>query len=329
MLPIVYVHLGPRVAPHLIDSIRQSRREAPTTPIHVILSEDSTMIEMADRCGASVVLTSQLTRTADHRLFDASINRKAGRKQGFWVYTTERFFYLEAAMRHLGLDRSLHLESDNLIFFDVAEYEEAFARLYKGLAAPFLNDASCIPGVFYVASLAALTGLTEYLAQRVDRARRRRWYAPFRRAKVRMGAPLNDMQLLADYRGHVGHPAFAVLPMAPPDYDADLKANPAITVPKALDYAAAFGDLQMAFDAAAIGQFLNGIDLTFHKAASNDSFVNSRSVINPTDFTFALERDAAGRVRPTMSRNGIRCRIASIHNHAKVELRWLGATHSE
>lgn len=319
MLPIVYVHLGPRVAPHLIDSIRQSRREAPTTPIHVILSEDSTMIEMADRCGASVVVTSQLTRTADHQLFDASINRKAGRKQGFWVYTTERFFYLEAAMRHLGLDRALHLESDNLIFFDVAEYEEAFARLYKGLAAPFKNDDSCIPGVVYVGALAALTGLNASIARRVAHERRHRsLIARLRSPRVRMGAPLNDMYLLASYRREVGEAGFAPLPTLPAAYEAELRSRPTIEAVGLPAHAAAHETLGMVFDAAAIGQYLMGMDRHFHPRAVGVSHLDPEALLDPRDFEFSLDKDEHGRVRPTMQRNGARHRIGSIHNHSKV-----------
>lgn len=318
MLPIVYVHLGPRVAPHLIDSIRQSRREAPTTPIHVILSEDSTMIEMADRCGASVVLTSQLTRTADHRLFDASINRKAGRKQGFWVYTTERFFYLEAAMRHLGLDRALHLESDNLIFFDVAEYEERFARLYKGLAAPFKNDDSCIPGVVYVGTLAALTGLNASIARRVAHERRHRsLVARLRSPRVRMGAPLNDMYLLASYRREVGEAGFGPLPTLPAAYEVELRSRPTTEAIGLAAHAATHETLGMVFDAAAIGHYLMGLDRHFFPRAGI-SHLDPDALLDPRDFEFSLDKDEHGRIRPTMQRNGTRYPIGSIHNHSKV-----------
>ena len=320
LLPIVYIHLGPRVAPHLIDSIRQSQREAPTTPIYVVLSEDSTMADMVDRCGAEVVRTSSLPRTEEHLLFERSVNRNAGRKQGFWVYTTERFFYLEEAMRLLGLERALHLESDNLIFFDPAEYEDRLAGLYPGLATPFLNDESCIPGVVYVGSQSALADLTSFIAERVAAARRRRWYFPLRLARVRMGgAPLNDMNLLAAFRDQVGSSSFAVLPMMPPEYDSVLKANPAVDVPKSLEYSAAFEELRLVFDAAAIGQYLNGVDQTFHKAAPNDSFVNTKSVLNPSDFTFRFTNGSDGHVTATMTWLGKSYRIASIHNHAKVD----------
>ncbi|WP_299641197.1 hypothetical protein [Devosia sp.] len=277
------------------------------------------MIEMADRCGAEVILTSQLKRTADHQLFDKSINRKAGRKQGFWVFTTERFFYLEEAMRHLGIERLLHLESDNLIFFDVAAYEERLTALYSGLAAPFLNDNSCVPGVFFVGALDALVGLNGFIARRVARERRDRpLIARLRSPRVRMGTPLNDMNLLAAYRDQVGEQGFELLPTSPPAYEMEWRARPGPSAPGALGYSRGHDTLGMVFDAAAIGQYLMGMDRHFHPRATGMSHINRNAMLDPRDFEFELVKDERGRVQPTMQRGGVRYRIGSIHNHSKV-----------
>lgn len=321
MLPIVYCHLGLRVAPHLIDSIRQSQRMSPETPIFAILSDDSTMVDTVGYCGAEVVLASQLERSSDHRLFEASINRNAGRKQGFWVYSTERFFYIEAVMRRCGFDRVLHLESDNLIFFDLAGLEGTLGTLYSGLAAPFLNDSLCVPGVVYIGSLDVLGALNAHIAQRVLYEKSHRsLIARLRSPRVRMGTPLNDMNLLAGFRERAPEGAFLSLPTMSAAYESERRAALSPAPPSHPVHSTGQVELGLIFDAAAIGQYLMGVDRHFHPRASGGSFVNPDAMLDPRDFEFALERDEQGRVRPVMRRNGKEYAIGSIHNHAKVNL---------
>src|SRR4051794_30814033 len=40
----------------------------------------------------------------------------------FWRYACERFFVLEDAMREHGLERCLHIESDNVLYADPEAY---------------------------------------------------------------------------------------------------------------------------------------------------------------------------------------------------------------
>ena len=260
----------------------------------------------------------ELPLVAPHRAYVSHVRRRAGKKKGFWRFATERFFVLEELMRKLDAQTALHLESDNFIFFDLAATDTKLKRLYPSLAAPFLNDDLCVPGAFFIGDLTALEELNSHIAVRVhDEARRRRtWYRPFPR--VRMGAAINDMNLLADFRKLYGDRKLGVLPMAPPEYEKDGKGTPGL--PKAGSYSAGFAELGMMFDGSAIGQYLFGIDPAHHDATGSTGTINPLSFVRAPDFGYERFNLRVDRSTPTLTYAGRPVRLASLHNHAKVAL---------
>jgi hypothetical protein len=317
MLPIVYVHLGDKPAPHLIDSLRQSRRVARGADIYAILTRNTAMAEDATGAGAVVVYTDTLPPGEAHRHYINSVRRRLGKKRGFWRFATERFFFIEELMLKRGLASALHLESDNLIFFDPAEIEVRLRRLYPGMAAPFWNDTMCIPGVVYVGDRAVLGELTAYIARRVaaERDGQARWYLPKFLTRVRMGLVLNDMNMLAAFKGEYGPAKFNVLPMVPPGYDGGRD-----TVPHAYDYSYGFDELGMVFDGLALGPALGGLDPAHHTAAAGEALVREHSYVDGASFGYddLNLRDHART--PCLTYRGRKIRLASLHNHAKAQI---------
>ena len=167
MTPILYVHLGPRLAPHLLESIDQAHFVSPATPVHVVVSRNTAMAPALVQHRVELHYVEELPRIASHRTYISHVRRRAGKRKGFWRFATERFFVLEALMRKLDLETALHLESDNLVFFDLEAVGDKLRQVFPALAAPFMNDEKCIPGVFFIGSLAALEELNVYIADRV------------------------------------------------------------------------------------------------------------------------------------------------------------------
>jgi hypothetical protein len=76
---------------------------------------------------------------------------------GFWRYSAERFFALEDFMAEAGLERSLHIESDNLLYVDPGRYAEWLRETYAdGIATCPITDHEDTAAVFSVGSLEAL-----------------------------------------------------------------------------------------------------------------------------------------------------------------------------
>ncbi|CAN5216843.1 hypothetical protein BH20ACT16_BH20ACT16_03240 [soil metagenome] len=88
---------------------------------------------------------------------------------GFWRFAAERFFVLEEVMRKRGIDRCLHLESDNLLYIDPARIDGWLADTYGAtIALCPLTDDEDTAGVMYVGSLAALEAFNEALVALVE-----------------------------------------------------------------------------------------------------------------------------------------------------------------
>lgn len=313
MLPIVYVHLGDKSAPHLADSIRQSRRMAKSTEIFAILTRNTVMAADVTEAGASVLYSDTLSPTAAHRRYMRDVRRRLGKMRGFWRFATERFFIIEEFMIEHGYASALHVESDNLIFFDPAEVEETLKALYPGMATPFWNDTLCVAGVVYIGDRAALAELTAYLARRVaaDRESRMRWYRPRFLTRVRMGV-LNDMNLLAAFRGEYGADKLNNLPVVPPDYDIENTR-----VLHTYDYSYGFDALGMVFDALAIGPALSGLDPAHHTIEAGERHVRENSYVDGKAFGYERLDLRDHATIPYLTFRGRPIRLASIHNHAK------------
>ena len=317
MLPIVYVHLGDKPAPHLIDSMRQSRRMAKGSDIYAILTPNTVMAGAATGAGAAVIYSNALSPTPAHKTYMSSVRRRLGKKRGFWRFATERFFFIEELMIKIGLLSALHLESDNLIFFDPVEIEEKLHTLYPGMAAPFWNDTMCIPGVVYVGDRSVLAELTAYLARRVsaERSSLVRWYRPKFLARVRMGLVLNDMNMLAAFKREYGPEKLNILPMVPPGYDGGRS-----TVPHTYDYSYGFDELGMLFDGLAFGPALGGLDPAHHTADAAEANLRRNSYVNGSAFGYELLDLRDYTVVPRLTYRGTPIRLASLHNHSKAQI---------
>ena len=51
-------------------------------------------------------------------------------RNNFWIYSTERFFYLYEIMKQEKLKKIFHMESDNLIFRDLTELYPIFKKAF-------------------------------------------------------------------------------------------------------------------------------------------------------------------------------------------------------
>ena len=320
MLPVVYVHIGGNPAPHLVDTIGHTRRVSPSTPIFVVLSRNTTMAEAVAGKNTAIVYSDALRPTAAHQTYIGSVRRRLGKKRGFWRFTTERFFLLEELMAQHSLTSLLHLESDNVIFFDVEAIAADLRELYRGMATPFLNDELCVPGVVYIGDASVLSDLNAYIAQSVteEAIARRKWYRPRFFSRVRMGIKLHDMKLLADFRRQDAGDRLKLLPMVPTGYEmADGRAG---RQDCRLPFSQGFERLQMIFDGAAFGQYLYGLDPNHHDATGSIGMVDPQGCIRATDFGFD-ELDIGKRdAQPFLTYRGAKIRLASLHNHSKRKL---------
>jgi hypothetical protein len=89
--------------------------------------------------------------------------------EGFWRYACERFFVLEELMAEVGLDRCIHLESDNLLYAPPAPLAPWLRDVYgESVTVCPLTDTEDTAAVMYVGSRAALSRFTQGLLDLVE-----------------------------------------------------------------------------------------------------------------------------------------------------------------
>ncbi|MFH1985906.1 MAG: hypothetical protein ABIL58_29070 [Pseudomonadota bacterium] len=298
---IVFVHIGSRLPDHLLTAVAQARRfnaggiwlVAPALALQEAVAITGH--------GLNTVACEELGLSDVHRRFLAVATLDRSFRDGFWLHTTERFFYLETLMAWAGLTHVCHLENDVMLYADLAVLAPVFDRCYPAMAATFDAPGRCVPGFVYARDRASLGRLTAFI---VD------VFAATDRTP-------NDMALLAGFRATFGAGAMDTLPIVPegcPHLIAERLGSGPGGAAAFWNHFAAFGGV---FDAAAIGQYLGGVDPRNSGGKDTSGFVNETSVFDPSRCRYGWETDDRSRRYPVAEDAVRRWRVNTLHIHSK------------
>ena len=298
---IVFIHLGPSLPPYLSTAITQARLFNPTLPIYLLANERTLRHTPKEFASAQVQLIpcESLLRSDAHKQFltQCTFNKKF--REGFWIFTKERFFYLASFMKEYKLSSVFHFESDVMLYTDLNELLPIFQKNYAHkIGATIDNDHRCIPGLFYVADSRVAELFTKFMAQKKYQS-------------------ANDMQVLAafykEYRGQW----MDSLPILMPEYAQEhelisQKGSPGMNKE---DFYRHFEEFNSIFDAAALGQYLGGIDP--RNGDSIPGFINEECVFNAENFQFEWIEDHLARKVPWILYQDKAYKINNLHIHSK------------
>ncbi len=305
---IVFIHLGLEPVEVLLNTLEIARRSSPKARIVVAMSERHPLFRRFESDGRfETVALERLDPTEAHRQFVQSHRYDEAFRGGFWRHTTERFFVLDELFRHLGLRSAFHAENDNLIFFDADRMAAQLAPLYASLGATFDNDDRCIPGVIYVNDPQVLSKLCDFILGRTLKG-----------AGATAG---NDMQLIADFRRAAGRDVIDALPIVTPDYARPLVTRTGQVARDPSLFSRNFDALASVFDAAAIGQYLYGIDPRNTRwRRDTRGFINESCVFDPSAYDYLFLPGPRGAQPYLRAASGL-WPINNIHMHSKLALR--------
>jgi len=301
---ILFVHLGPQLPHWLSGSLYQAR----------IFNDCPIFVAAEARALAHAAISSSLNVT-QIALEDTGIseNRSIFReispfdrafRSGFWTFTTERFFVIESVISQLSLHNVIYLENDVLLYCDLNVLVPKLSALYPAIAATFDNDVRCVPGIMYIRGERAMTQLSNCILEELQAS-----------MLAEHSTKVNDMALLGALRSR-GSDTVDHLPIVPPDYPARLR-SPAGHVPSdPLSYSRHFDALQMIFDAAALGQYLGGIDPR-NNPLPTKGFVNESCVFDPRIVGARMITDGSGRRIPVVETASGLHHVANLHIHSK------------
>ena len=299
---VVLVHIGSRLPFYLPAAVEQIRLFNSNCPIYIIANQEAIDKRPEELNAQRVTFVSceSIPKTEQHKKFWQDSVLDKGSQKGFWTFTTERFFYLASLMKDRNLEDVFHLENDVMLYADLTQLLPIFKANYPNkIAATFDNDQRCIPGFLYIANFLPMDHLTAYIAK----------------ASAQKG--VNDMVFLASFKNRYQKKWIDSLPILMPDYAKQNElvsphghqgANPE-------DYFHHADSFASIFDAAAIGQYLGGIDP--QHGQNTVGFINESCVFNPSKFAYEWELDEKNRKVPFAVYNGKKWRINNLHVHSK------------
>lgn len=301
MTHIVFVHVGPALPAHLEIAAAQARRFSDGF-VWLVASEDALKNAVLSRdCGLRTVSCESLGLSDLQRLFLRCTPLDRQFRDGFWLHTTQRFFYLERLIERAGLSHVVHLENDVMLYVDLQNLLPVFDRCYPGMAATFDAPRRCVPGFVYVRDGDAIGRLTRFIAD----------------VSARTARPLNDMALLAGFRSTFGPKALDTLPIVPAGYPHLLSRRLGSDPDIAATFWNCYDKFGSIFDAAAIGQYLGGTDPRNAGGADTTGFINETCVFDPSGFQYRWGLDDRQRRVPFLIHGEQAIRINNLHIHSK------------
>lgn len=287
---IVFIHLGPKLPDYSIDSINQAHLFNPNAKIYLLANEAALINRVFEN--AIPVTIESIPRSAEHRDFIKRCNYPGD----LWRYSSERFLVLDDFLEQTRLESVFHLENDVMLYADLSLMMPAFDK-YK-IGATFDNDVRCIPGFIYFKNSQAIKPLAKHFVSHF----------------MALG---QDMKVIADFKNTAGSYYIKSLPIIFPSYASyyPLKSDKGHVAKNPASYSLNYDQFHSIFDAAAIGQYLGGIDPIHHNNGAG--FVNESCVFNPSYFTYEWQRDDQGRKVPYLLFQNEKIRINNLHIHCK------------
>lgn len=295
---LVYVHLGDELPSYLYTSVKQSRKFNPEMDIFLIGNQKALKKhrKQYEKLKVELVACEKLVKSKDHRVFLKKSRIDSSFRKGFWKYAIERFFYLDAFIQSAKLSHVFHLESDNMLYIDLKDLLPTLKQHYPGIAATFDNDNRCIAGIIYFAGPHASKSLCHFMAKTASKN-------------------YNDMDALSHFKNQNDASVIDHLPIVFEQYKEPLVSPAGHKVKQKGKYMNHCAEFRSIFDAAAIGQYLGGIDP--RNGEKGPGFINESCVFNPSKMQFIWKMDEKGRRIPFAKYGEVEYRVNNLHIHSK------------
>ncbi|MCR5237964.1 MAG: hypothetical protein K6E34_12265 [Lachnospiraceae bacterium] len=288
----VLIHIGDKPVPgYAVDAIEQIRLFGNEQIIFICERKsraDQTGIEdMAD-----IVCIEDIPVSKKHYEY---IRKMA--MEGFVQYTTERFFFLEEAMEFLGLRNVVHIENDVLVYGNVHDIYRKLSTDSGRIILTRHNNDECIGGMIYVPNVGAIGRYTDFLCSNY------------------LGVYINDMRSLSEFakRNPVDY-----APVITKGYyeQYGLKSVEGNEYDNTYPAEAFYNeDIKPLFDAAALGQYIGGID-KIHDKRDTRGYINTNCLYNPSRMKIFWKRVPEGYA-PFITDNNTDHPVMNLHIHSK------------
>jgi hypothetical protein len=270
---VVLVHYGQHFPEHIHDCIKQLKKYSPTTEVHILLEKTH------DVKDAKVVSIDKIPKSLNHEKFNQVSKLDRDYRGGFWHAAAERFMAISDYMEHTGFTDIIHIEYDNLVYMNISHLLPVLQKHYKHIAVPTDSPGRVIPSFVYFRDVESIHHMTNFMVDNVPKF-------------------TNEMQLLKAYM-NVFPERMKALPIARPPFAPD-------------EYTNHLDEFKCIFDAAALGQYVGGIDPR-NTPGNTEGFINETCIF-PADRAGLEWRDG----RPW----AFGLPVVNLHIHCKNLKKW-------
>lgn len=289
---IVLIHLGDVYYDYINTCINQLKSFNSDNEIYLVTSSMH-----FNKVSDNIILISDkdLPKSRNHLNFIATNKLDTSFRSGFWKSALERFMYIEDVVELYNLKNIFHFENDVLIYNSLCHINNTCIKYNFEMVSTFDNDKRCIPGIVYFRDYNILNLLNRFIIENPN---------------------INDMLILSKFSKCYENIVF-YLPVVPPNYKFPFfKKFKSKNLKK---YHEHFNKFNFIFDAAAIGQYIGGIDPRNTKNnIVKSGFINESALYNVNDFIIKWEYDEKNRKFPVLIYYGIKYKIFNLHIHSKL-----------
>jgi hypothetical protein len=244
MTVLILVHIGNTFPEYLNTCIAQIISVS-SIKIHLLINNSNINNVKFYENRLIVYPLENIVKDDLHKSFEIYSKLDTTFRNGFWTFTTLRFFYLYNYVKQFNLTDIFHIEYDNLIYYDVFKNILPFQK--KEMWCVMDAPKRCIPSFLYFKGESILMQLLKTIIQCSSKQ-------------------MNDMESLAIFYLQ-NNSVVGSLPIVSNYVDP--------IDPLYYKHASDFGFL---FDAACVGQYIGGVDPR-NDSSNTIGFINETSVI--------------------------------------------------
>ena len=301
---IMLVHLGDKKVIYLNDCINQLLKFNKNTNIHLISSKKT--LNGLSNSNKNIIHfhdTKLIEISKDHQKFKEINNLDRKWYNGFWLHTTERFFYLKKIVSEYNLKNIIHIENDCLVYFSIKSKIRHFYKKYNIAVVPEKKD-KVIPVFMYFKNKKFLNLICNFFLQEHSNINIFNFFKYKFKKKM-----MNDMFILQNFfvKNYSRNKIFN-LPTT--NFRMIKKTKEKINFSNNFNL---FGGI---FDPSYIGLTLDGFDKSssIFKNVNYLNFINSPFNIKRYKIIFLKKN---GLKIPYLFLNNIKIKILNLHLHSK------------
>lgn len=305
---LIFVHIGDSIPAWTFTSLQQARYMNESCSIYLLANKeslqsiDTEVREELSHDRISLIDMEAIPITQEHFDF-RNQNRLEDSLNGFWKYTTDRFFVIFDFLKHTQIKKVVHMENDTMLYVDLDEILPQLEHLDVHMAAPFQSMHCCIPCFVYIKDADCLKSLVDHITVETKNDHN------------------CDMLTLASFFRKYEDEYMFTLPILMPDYPQYFKKRVSSFAPdneSSLEFLTrnAWAFPEYIFDAAAFGVYVNGNDKRYNPNTGPGQ-IHHRTLYDPSHFSYYWGKDEKGRACPYLTFKDRTYKIVNLHFHSK------------